>query len=79
MPLLHAVAATRWQCWFAGRDLWLGMRGVSMSGGRCLGADFWGVLDLGVLDLGAFGNCRAVSCVLDPDQAGAGGWQGMLS
>ena len=43
-----------------------------------------GLLDVtsvwkGVSVSGALGNCRAASCVLHSDQAGAGGWQGMLS
>jgi len=66
VPVLHAVAVARWQCWFAGRDLWLE---------GCFGV--WGVTKLSCCVVRA--SCRAVSCVLHSDQAGAGGWQGVLS
>ena len=73
VPVLHAVAATRWQCWFTGRDLWLEREECFDVRGPVSGRGCWGVLNLVVLEWSC---CRA--CLLDPDQAGAGGWQGML-
>ena len=55
VPVLHAVAATRWQCWFAGRDLGLGRGECFDVSGPVSGRGWWGVLNLVVLEL---------SCVL---------------